>query len=73
MSEQVDSESDQRTTNNTMRHQYRVLTDEEIRILDYAGGRGLDLGGALVEKLEYNAQRADHTHAARLAAGGKQF
>jgi hypothetical protein len=27
--EMVDSASDKRTANNTMRHQYRVLTDEE--------------------------------------------
>ncbi len=29
MNQQVDSTSDQRTTNNTMRHQYRVLSDQE--------------------------------------------
>jgi len=33
----------------------------------------LDLGGALIEKLEYNRSRADHTNAARLAEGGKKF
>lgn len=29
MADHVDSTSDQRTVNNVMRHQYRVLTDEE--------------------------------------------
>lgn len=29
MTEQVDSTSDERTVNNLMRHQYRVLTEEE--------------------------------------------
>jgi hypothetical protein len=29
MAQNVDSTSDQRTVNNTMRHAYRVLTDEE--------------------------------------------
>ncbi|MUO84787.1 DUF7681 family protein [Agrobacterium vitis] len=29
MTDKVDSTSDQRTVNNTMRHQYRVLSDKE--------------------------------------------
>lgn len=29
MNDKVDSTSDQRTTNNVMRHEYRVLTEEE--------------------------------------------
>lgn len=49
------------------------LADALIRIFDYAGGFGYDLEGAFREKMEYNACRADHTHAARLAAGGKRF
>jgi NTP pyrophosphatase (non-canonical NTP hydrolase) len=40
------------------------LADALIRIFDYAGENGLDLGGALVEKLEFNRKREDHTHAA---------
>jgi hypothetical protein len=44
-----------------------------IRLMDYCAYRGLDLGGATIEKLEYNRRRADHTNAARLAAGGKKF
>ena len=49
------------------------LADTLIRIFDYAGGFGLDLGGALVEKLAYNAKRADHKPAARIAPGGKKW
>lgn len=49
------------------------LADALIRIFDYAGGFGLDLGGALVEKLEYNQHREDHTRAARLKDDGKKF
>lgn len=29
MTEHVDSDSDERTVNNTVRHQYRVLSDDE--------------------------------------------
>lgn len=49
------------------------LADLLIRAFDYAAGHGLDLGGAIVEKMEYNKRRADHTYAARKAAGGKKF
>lgn len=49
------------------------LADAVIRIADLAGALGLDLGGAIREKMAYNAQRADHTPEARAAAGGKAF
>lgn len=49
------------------------LADAAIRIFDLAGGLGLDIAGALVDKLEYNAKRADHTLAARVASGGKSI
>lgn len=49
------------------------LADAIIRIFDYAAGLGYDLGGAFIEKMSYNAKRADHTNEARLAAGGKKF
>lgn len=49
------------------------LADALIRIFDYAGAYGLDLEGALAEKLIYNRQREDHTHEARRQAGGKRF
>lgn len=49
------------------------LADAVIRIMDMAAGLDLDLGGALVEKLEYNKSRADHTYAARKENNGKKF
>jgi NTP pyrophosphatase (non-canonical NTP hydrolase) len=49
------------------------LADAIIRICDYAGENKLDLGGALIEKLEYNAHREDHTYSARLKPHGKKF
>lgn len=49
------------------------LADCLIRIFDYAGARGLDLSGAVVEKLAYNQQRQDHKLAARAQADGKKF
>ncbi len=47
--------------------------DVLIRLLDYCCFRRLDLGGATLAKLAYNATRADHTDEARRAAGGKKF
>ena len=49
------------------------LADAAIRIFDLAGAMGLDIGGAIAEKLEFNAQRADHKLENRRAAGGKTF
>lgn len=49
------------------------LADAVIRIADLAGALRLDLGGAIAEKLAYNAQRPDHKPEARLAAGGKAY
>ena len=49
------------------------LTDALIRILQLAGALRMDLSGALVEKLAYNAKRADHKPESRAAAGGKKF
>ena len=49
------------------------LADAVIRIFDIAAGRGLDLGGAYVEKMKYNSTRKDHTIESRLAEGGKKF
>lgn len=49
------------------------LADAVIRICDLAGAKGFDLGGAIAEKLEYNAKRKDHTREARAAAGGKRI
>jgi NTP pyrophosphatase (non-canonical NTP hydrolase) len=49
------------------------LADCLIRILDLAGAYKMDLGGAVREKLEYNARRADHKPEHRAAAGGKAY
>lgn len=49
------------------------LADAVIRIADLAGALGLDLGGAIAEKLAYNAQRADHKPENRVKAGGKAY
>jgi len=44
-----------------------------IRIFDYAGARGLDLDGAIMEKAAYNLVRTDHKRGARAGKGGKAF
>lgn len=49
------------------------LADAVIRIFDLAGGLQMDLGGAIAEKLAYNAQRADHKPENRAKAGGKAY
>ena len=48
------------------------LADAMIRILDIAGGLKLDIGNAFVEKMRYNAVRADHKREQRLADNGKK-
>lgn len=49
------------------------LADAVIRIFDMAGGYGLDIGGAIQEKLQYNTQREDHKIENRKAEGGKKI
>jgi NTP pyrophosphatase (non-canonical NTP hydrolase) len=49
------------------------LADTMIRILDLAEYLGLDVGGAISEKLEYNRTRADHKIENRLKPGGKSI
>jgi NTP pyrophosphatase (non-canonical NTP hydrolase) len=49
------------------------LADAVIRILDLAGREGLDLMGAMQEKLQYNRTRADHQRENREAPGGKKW
>lgn len=49
------------------------LADALIRIFDLAGARGLDLEGAVREKMQYNAVRSDHNRDNRAAEGGKKF
>lgn len=47
MAERVDSASDERTVNNAVRHQYRVLSDDEKRQMTEIK----DLGAAFIAKL----------------------
>lgn len=47
------------------------LADIVIRVFDLAGFLGYDIGGAIMEKLEYNSKRADHKLTNREGAGGK--
>lgn len=49
------------------------LADAVIRICDLAGALNLDLGGAIAEKLAFNAIRPDHKKEARETAGGKSY
>ena len=56
-----------------MKYVITVTDVAVIRIFDMAGGLGLDLPGAMADKLAFNATRADHQLANRAAAGGKKF
>lgn len=49
------------------------LADAVIRIFDLAGAYRMDLAGAIAEKMEFNASRADHKIENRAAEGGKKF
>jgi hypothetical protein len=49
------------------------LVDCLIRIFDLAGAHGMDLETCYLEKMAYNAQRADHKHENRVLAGGKAY
>lgn len=49
------------------------LADCLIRIFDYAGAHGYDLEGAYIEKMAFNKTREDHSHEARLKAGGLRW
>lgn len=49
------------------------LADACIRIFDLAGSKGMDLQGAIMEKIAFNAIRPDHKVESRLAEGGKAF
>lgn len=48
------------------------LADAVIRICDFAGSEGLDLAGAIMEKLQYNRSREDHRIENRLLENGKK-
>lgn len=49
------------------------LADVVIRVFDLAGAEGLDLGGAIEEKLAYNKKREDHKIENRVKENGKSF
>ena len=49
------------------------LADALIRICDMAKGIGMDLPGAVLDKLKYNDQRADHKIENRAKDGGKKI
>ena len=49
------------------------LADAIIRIADLAGAMGLDLGGAVEEKMAFNAVRPDHKLENRVKDGGKSY
>ena len=49
------------------------LADTVIRICDYCGRFGYDLGGAIEEKLLYNSTRADHKIENRIKENGKKW
>lgn len=49
------------------------LADAVIRIFDTAGGLGLDVAGAIAEKLVFNSSREDHKIKNRRDVGGKRF
>lgn len=49
------------------------LADTLIRLFDFAGGYGLDLEGALREKLAFNKTREDHKPENREKEGGKRW
>ena len=49
------------------------LADAVIRIFDFCSYHKLDLGGAIRDKIEYNANRADHKIENRNKEHGKKF
>ena len=49
------------------------LADAVIRIFDLAGAYQMDLGGAIDQKMEYNANRQDHKLENRQGIGGKSY
>jgi NTP pyrophosphatase (non-canonical NTP hydrolase) len=49
------------------------IADVFIRLFDLAGGLDLDISGAIIEKLEFNATREDHKLENRLKENGKKY
>lgn len=57
-------------TAESISHDYSELLDTTLLV---ARSFGYDLEGAMIEKLAYNKQRADHKRENRAKAGGKKF
>ena len=49
------------------------MADVFLRLVDYCGGRNIDLGNAVCEKATYNIVRADHKKENRDKENGKKF
>lgn len=49
------------------------MADAIIRIMDLGGALGLDVGGAIAEKMAFNAVRPDHKIENRRKPGGKKY
>ena len=49
------------------------IADAIIRLFDLGGAMNLDVGGAIAEKLGFNAKREDHKPENRAQAGGKAY
>lgn len=49
------------------------IADCIIRLADFAGGFDLDIAGAIIEKMQFNAQREDHRIENRQQVNGKKF
>lgn len=49
------------------------LADVIIRVFDLAGGLNLDVAGAIIEKMLYNANREDHKIENRKGENGKKI
>jgi NTP pyrophosphatase (non-canonical NTP hydrolase) len=49
------------------------IADCLIRLFDLSAGLSLDIGGAFVEKMAFNAVREDHRLEHRKAEGGKKY
>lgn len=66
--ERVDSASDERTVNNAVRHQYRVLSDEEKAAMTEIK----DAGAALLEAIERNVAKLAGREAALARTNAEQ-
>ena len=53
--------------------EHMEMADVFLRLVDYCGGRNIDLGNAVCEKATYNIVRADHKKENRDKENGKKF